>query len=306
MNNKKEIADIISFLKKELMEEEVKEIFVNLDGNVFIKNEIGEFLKNNKWELSEDEKMSCLNYLTNNSKFEDYIKYILPDGSILFGVLNGNISSNICFTIIKPATEKDNLYNNLSAEQKVYLKKYLHEYKPILVIGINEKLNIQFLNSLLKIQSDIDEKFAEAEVLDRILVIDEMGELFYKNNSNSLFLNSLNSTKTDIMNNTIPLFRPERTFISKVAGDEDIINYFKHLIIGDIIYTSIKISDFELLNLKYPAFYKEIEREEILVIKVDGKPKNGKPIDFEFYHYKNNKKEKIEFPLFKFEHSAKK
>lgn len=295
MNQKNGVAEIISFLKKELAKEEVKEIFVNMEGNIFIKNEIGEFLQINKWELSETEKMSCLNYLTNNSKFEDCIKYILPDGNILFGVLSGNISSNVCFTIIKPATEKDNLYNNLSIKQKEYLKKYLQEYNSILVIGTNERLNIQFLNSLLKIQSDIDKKFAEAKVLDRILVIDEMGELFYKNNSNSLILNSLNSTKTDIMNNTIALFKPEKTFISKVAGDEDIINYFNHLISADIIYTSIKISDFEILNLKYPAFYKEIEREEILVIKVDGKPKNGKPIDFEFYHYKNNKKEKIEF-----------
>lgn len=295
MNQKNGVAEIISFLKKELAKEEVKEIFVNMEGNIFIKNEIGEFLQINKWELSETEKMSCLNYLTNNSKFEDCIKYILPDGNILFGVLSGNISSNVCFTIIKPATEKDNLYNNLSIKQKEYLKKYLQEYNSILVIGTNERLNIEFLNSLLKIQSDIDKKFAEAKVLDRILVIDEMGELFYKNNSNSLILNSLNSTKTDIMNNTIALFKPEKTFISKVAGDEDIINYFNHLISADIIYTSIKISDFEILNLKYPAFYKEIEREEILVIKVDGKPKNGKPIDFEFYHYKNNKKEKIEF-----------
>ena len=64
---------------------------------------------------------------------------------------------------------------------------------------------------------------------------------------------------------------------------------------ADIIHTSIKISNFETLNLKYPAFYKGIIQDEILVIKVDGKPKNGKPIDFEFYFYKNNKKEKIEF-----------
>jgi len=295
MNNKKEIVDIISFIKNELMKEEVKEIFVNLEGNVFVKNDIGEFLKINKWELSENEKMSCLNYLTNNSKFQDYIKYILPDESILFGVLNGNISSNTCFTIIKPANQKDNLYNILSIKQKEYLKKYLQENKPILVVGTNENLNIKFINTLLKVQSDIDEKFAEAKVLDRVLVIDEMGELFYKNNSNSLFLNSLNSTKTDIMNNTIALFRPEKTFISKVAGDEDIINYFKHLISADIIHTSIKISDFEVLNLKYPEFYKEITRDEILVIKVDGKPENGKPIDFEFCFYKNNKTEKIEF-----------
>ena len=289
MNNTKEIVDIISFLKNELKKEEVKEIFVNMEGNAFVKNDIGEFLKVKNWRLSEVGKIACLNYLTNNSKFEDYIKYILPDGSILFGILNGNISSNTCFTIIKPATQKDNLYNILSIKQKEYLKKYLQENKPILVVGTNE------INTLLKVQSDIDEKFAEAKVLDRVLVIDEMGELFYKNNSNSLFLNSLNSTKTDIMNNTIALFRPEKTFISKVAGDEDIINYFKHLISADIIHTSIKISDFEVLNLKYPAFYKEIEREEILIIKVVGKPENGKPIDFEFYFYKNNKKEKIEF-----------
>jgi hypothetical protein len=295
MNNTKEIVDIISFLKNELKKEEIKEIFVNMEGNAFVKNDIGEFLQVKNWRLSEVGKIACLNYLTNNSKFEDYIKYILPDGSILFGVLNGNISSNTCFTIIKPATQKDNLYNILSIKQKEYLKKYLQENKPILVVGTNENLNIKFINTLLKVQSDIDEKFAEAKVLDRVLVIDEMGELFYKNNSNSLFLNSLNSTKTDIINNTIALFRPEKTFISKVAGDADIINYFKHLISADIIHTSIKISDFEVLNLKYPAFYKEIEREEILVIKVEGKPENGKPIDFEFYFYKNNKKEKIEF-----------
>ena len=269
MNPKNDIAEIISFLKKELMKKEVKEIFVNMEGNIFVKNDIAEFLQVNKWELSESEKMSCLNYLTNNSKFEDCIKYILPDGNILFGVLNGNISSNVCFTIIKPAIEKDNLYNALSIKQKEYLKKYLQENKPILVVGTNENLNIKFINTLLKVQSDIDKKLAEAKVLDRILVIDEIGELFYKNNSNSLILNSLNSTKTDIMNNTIALFKPEKTFISKVAGDEDIINYFNHLISADIIHTSIKINDFEILNLKYPTFYKEIEREEILVIKYE-------------------------------------
>lgn len=295
MNNTKEIVDIISFLKNELKKEDVKEIFVNVEGNAFVKNDIGEFLQVKNWRLSEVGKIACLNYLTNNSKFEDYIKYILPDGSILFGVLNGNISSNTCFTIIKPATQKDNLYNNLSIKQKEYLKKYLQENKPILVVGTNENLNIKFINTLLKVQSDIDEKLAEAKVLDRILVIDEIGELFYKNNSNSLFLNSLNSQKTNMINENIALFRPEKTFISRVNGDEDIINYFKHLMSADIIHTSIKISNFETLNLKYPAFYKEITRDEILVIKVDGKPENGKPIDFEFYFYKNNKKEKIEF-----------
>ena len=181
MNNTKEIVDIISFLKNELKKEEVKEIFVNMEGNAFVKNDIGEFLKVKNWRLSEVGKIACLNYLTNNSKFEDYIKYILPDGSILFGILNGNISSNTCFTIIKPATQKDNLYNILSIKQKEYLKKYLQENKPILVVGTNESLNIKFINTLLKVQSDIDEKFAEAKVLDRVLVIDEMGELFYKN-----------------------------------------------------------------------------------------------------------------------------
>lgn len=297
MNSKNDIAEIISFLKKELMKEEVKEIFVNMEGNIFVKNDFGEFLQVNKWELSESEKISCLNYLTNNIKFDDYIKYILPDGNILVGVLNGNISSNACFTIIKPATEKDNLYNNLSIKQKEYLKKYLQENKPILVIGINEKLNIKFINSLLKLQSDIDKKLAEINRLERILVIDEIGELFYKNNSNSLSLsrNILNSRKINLINDNIALFTPKKTFISKIEGDEDIINYFKHLMSCDVIHTSIKISNFEILNLKYPAFYKGITRDEILVIKVDGKPKNGKPIDFEYYFYKNNKKEKIEF-----------
>ena len=296
MNSKNDIAEIISFLKKELMKEE-EEIFVNMEGNIFVKNDFGEFLQVNKWELSESEKISCLNYLTNNIKFDDYIKYILPDGNILVGVLNGNISSNACFTIIKPATEKDNLYNNLSIKQKEYLKKYLQENKPILVIGINEKLNIKFINSLLKLQSDIDKKLAEINRLERILVIDEIGELFYKNNSNSLSLsrNILNSRKINLINDNIALFTPKKTFISKIEGDEDIINYFKHLMSCDVIHTSIKISNFEILNLKYPAFYKGITRDEILVIKVDGKPKNGKPIDFEYYFYKNNKKEKIEF-----------
>ncbi len=130
--------------------------------------------------------------------------------------------------------------------------------------------------------------------MNRILVVDDIGELFYKN-ENSMFIKSLNSKKTMILKNAIPLFKPEKTFVSKVVEDEDIITYFRFILSADIIHTSIKISDFEILNLKYPAFYKEIESEEILVIKVDGKPKNGKPIDFEFYHYKNNKKEKIEF-----------
>ena len=88
MNNTKEIVDIISFLKNELKKEEIKEIFVNMEGNAFVKNDIGEFLQVKNWRLSEVGKIACLNYLTNNSKFEDYIKYILPDGSILFGVLN--------------------------------------------------------------------------------------------------------------------------------------------------------------------------------------------------------------------------
>ena len=245
-------------------------------------------------------KIDCINYFTSNNnheipKNEDFLKLILPDGNILFAVFGGKISSNCCFTIIKPATEKDNFYKNLSIKQKEFLEKALQSNVNILVVGTNENLNIKFINTLLKIQSDIDEKFAKVNRLKRILVIDEMGELFYKKNSNSLFLNSLNSTKTDIMNNAIPLFRPEKTFVSKVVGDEDIITYFRFILSADTIHTSIKISDFETLNLKYPAFYEGIRRDEIIVIKVDGKPKNGKPIDFEFYHCKNNEKEKIEF-----------
>lgn len=289
-----------SFLKEELNKEEIKEVFVNLEGRVFFRNDFGEVINAKEYVLSEQEKIDCINYFTSNNnheipKNEDFLKLILPDGNILFAVFGGKISSNCCFTIIKPATEKDNFYKNLSIKQKEFLEKALQSNVNILVVGTNENLNIKFINTLLKIQSDIDEKFTKVNRLKRILVIDEMGELFYKKNSNSLFLNSLNSTKTDIMNNAIPLFRPEKTFVSKVVGDEDIITYFRFILSADTIHTSIKISDFETLNLKYPAFYEGIRRDEIIVIKVDGKPKNGKPIDFEFYHCKNNEKEKIEF-----------
>ena len=289
-----------SFLKEELDKEEIKEVYVNLEGRIFFRNNFGEIINTKEYVLSEQEKIDCINYFTSNNnqeipKNEDFLKLILPDGNFLFAVFGGKISSNCCFTIIKPATEKNNFYKNLSIKQKEFLEKTLQNNINILVVGTNENLNIQFMNTLLKIQSDIDEKLAKVNRLKRILVVDDIGELFYKKNSNSLFLNSLNSTKTDIMNNAIPLFRPEKTFVSKVVGDEDIITYFRFILSAETIHTSIKISDFEILNLKYPAFYKEMESEEILVIKVDGKPKNGKPIDFEFYHYKNNKKEKIEF-----------
>lgn len=288
-----------SFLKEELNKEEIKEVFVNLEGRVFFRNDFGEVINTKEYVLSEQEKIDCINYFTSNNnqeipKNEDFLKLILPDGNFLFAVFGGKISSNCCFTIIKPATEKNNFYKNLSIKQKEFLEKSLQNNINILVIGTNEKLNIQFMNTLLKIQSDIDEKLAKVNRLNRILVVDDIGELFYKN-ENSMFIKSLNSKKTMILKNAIPLFRPEKTFVSKVVEDEDIITYFKFILSADIIHTSIKISDFEILNLKYPAFYKEIESEEILVIKVDGKPKNGKPIDFEFYHYKNNKKEKIEF-----------
>lgn len=288
-----------SFLKEELNKEEIKEVFVNLEGRVFFRNDFGEVINNKEYVLSEQEKIDCINYFTSNNnqeipKNEDFLKLILPDGNFLFAVFGGKISSNCCFTIIKPATEKNNFYKNLSIKQKEFLEKSLQNNINILVVGTNEKLNIQFMNTLLKIQSDIDEKLAKVNRLNRILVVDDIGELFYKN-ENSMFIKSLNSKKTMILKNAIPLFRPEKTFVSKVVEDEDIITYFKFILSADIIHTSIKISDFEILNLKYPAFYKEIESEEILVIKVDGKPKNGKPIDFEFYHYKNNKKEKIEF-----------
>lgn len=288
-----------SFLKEELNKEEIKEVFVNLEGRVFFRNDFGEVINTKEYVLSEQEKIDCINYFTSNNnqeipKNEDFLKLILPDGNFLFAVFGGKISSNCCFTIIKPATEKNNFYKNLSIKQKEFLEKSLQNNINILVVGTNEKLNIQFMNTLLKIQSDIDEKLAKVNRLNRILVVDDIGELFYKN-ENSMFIKSLNSKKTMILKNAIPLFRPEKTFVSKVVEDEDIITYFKFILSADIIHTSIKISDFEILNLKYPAFYKEIESEEILVIKVDGKPKNGKPIDFEFYHYKNNKKEKIEF-----------
>lgn len=288
-----------SFLKEELNKEEIKEVFVNLEGRVFFRNDFGEVINTKEYVLSEQEKIDCINYFTSNNnqeipKNEDFLKLILPDGNFLFAVFGGKISSNCCFTIIKPATEKNNFYKNLSIKQKEFLEKSLQNNINILVVGTNEKLNIQFMNTLLKIQSDIDEKLAKVNRLNRILVVDDIGELFYKN-ENSMFIKSLNSKKTMILKNAIPLFRPEKTFVSKVVEDEDIITYFKFILSADIIHTSIKISDFEILNLKYPAFYKKIESEEILVIKVDGKPKNGKPIDFEFYHYKNNKKEKIEF-----------
>lgn len=287
-----------SFLKEELNKEEIKEVFVNLEGRVFFRNDFGEVINAKEYVLSEQEKIDCINYFTSNNnqeipKNEEFLKLILPDGNFLFAVFGGKISSNCCFTIIKPATEKNNFYKNLSIKQKEFLEKSLQNNINILVVGTNEKLNIQFMNTLLKIQSDIDEKLAKVNRLNRILVVDDIGELFYKN-ENSMFIKSLNSKKTMILKNAIPLFRPEKTFVSKVVEDEDIITYFKFILSADIIHTSIKISDFEILNLKYPAFYKE-ESEEILVIKVDGKPKNGKPIDFEFYHYKNNKKEKIEF-----------
>ncbi len=285
-----------SFLKEELNKEEIKEVFVNLEGRVFFRNDFGEVINTKEYVLSEQEKIDCINYFTSNNnqeipKNEDFLKLILPDGNFLFAVFGGKISSNCCFTIIKPATEKNNFYKNLSIKQKEFLEKSLQNNINILVVGTNEKLNIQFMNTLL---SDIDEKLAKVNRLNRILVVDDIGELFYKN-ENSMFIKSLNSKKTMILKNAIPLFKPEKTFVSKVVEDEDIITYFRFILSADIIHTSIKISDFEILNLKYPAFYKEIESEEILVIKVDGKPKNGKPIDFEFYHYKNNKKEKIEF-----------
>ena len=288
-----------SFWKEELNKEEIKEVFVNLEGRVFFRNDFGEVINAKEYVLSEQEKIDCINYFTSNNnqeipKNEEFLKLILPDGNFLFAVFGGKISSNCCFTIIKPATEKNNFYKNLSIKQKEFLEKSLQNNINILVVGTNENLNIQFMNTLLKIQSNIDKKLAKVNRLKRILVVDDIGELFYKN-ENSMFIKSLNSKKTMILKNAIPLFKPEKTFVSKVVEDEDIITYFRFILSADIIHTSIKISDFEILNLKYPAFYKEIESEEILVIKVDGKPKNGKPIDFEFYHYKNNKKEKIEF-----------
>lgn len=288
-----------SFLKEELNKEEIKEVFVNLEGRVFFRNDFGEVINTKEYVLSEQEKIDCINYFTSNNnqeipKNEDFLKLILPDGNFLFAVFGGKISSNCCFTIIKPATEKNNFYKNLSIKQKEFLEKTLQNNINILVVGTNENLNIQFMNTLLKIQSNIDEKLAKVNRLKRILVVDDIGELFYKN-ENSMFIKSLNSKKTMILKNAIPLFKPEKTFVSKVVEDEDIITYFRFILSADIIHTSIKISNFETLELKYPVFYKEIRSDEIIVIKVDGKPKNGKPIDFEFYHYKNNKKEKIEF-----------
>ena len=288
-----------SFLKEELNKEEIKEVFVNLEGRVFFRNDFGEVINTKEYVLSEQEKIDCINYFTSNNnqeipKNEDFLKLILPDGNFLFAVFGGKISSNCCFTIIKPATEKNNFYKNLSIKQKEFLEKSLQNNINILVVGTNENLNIQFMNTLLKIQSNIDEKLAKVNRLKRILVVDDIGELFYKN-ENSMFIKSLNSKKTMILKNAIPLFKPEKTFVSKVDEDEDIITYFRFILSADIIHTSIKISNFETLELKYPVFYKEIRSDEIIVIKVDGKPKNGKPIDFEFYHYKNNKKEKIEF-----------
>lgn len=49
MNNKKGIVDIISFIRNELEKEDVKEIYVNMEGNIF------EFYhyKNNKKEKIE-------------------------------------------------------------------------------------------------------------------------------------------------------------------------------------------------------------------------------------------------------------
>ena len=288
-----------SFLKEELKKEEIKEVYVNLEGRIFFRNDFGEVVNTKEYVLSEQEKIDCINYFTSNNnqeipKNEDFLKLILPDGNILFAVFGGKISSNCCFTIIKPATEKNNFYKNLSIKQKEFLEKSLQNNINILVVGTNENLNIQFMNTLLKIQSNIDEKLAKVNRLKRILVVDDIGELFYKN-ENSLFLTSLNSNKTPILKNAIPLFRPEKTFVSKVVEDEDIITYFRFILSADTIHTSIKISNFETLELKYPAYYKGIRRDGIIVIKVDGKPKNGKPIDFEFYHYKNNEKEKMQF-----------
>ena len=137
-----------SFLKEELNKEETKEVFVNLEGRVFFRNDFGEIINTKEYVLSEQEKIDCINYFTSNNnqeipKNEDFLKLILPDGNFLFAVFGGKISSNCCFTIIKPATEKDNFYKNLSIKQKEFLEKALQSNVNILVVGTNENLNIK-------------------------------------------------------------------------------------------------------------------------------------------------------------------
>lgn len=208
-----------SFLKEELSKEETKEVFVNLEGKVFFRNDFGEVINTKEYVLSEQEKIDCINYFTSNNnqeipKNEDFLKLILPDGNFLFAVFGGKISSNCCFTIIKPATKKNNFYKNLSIKQKEFLEKTLQNNINILVVGTNENLNIQFMNTLLKIQSNIDEKLAKVNRLKRILVVDDIGELFYKN-ENSMFIKSLNSKKNYDIKKCYSIVQTRKNFCFK-------------------------------------------------------------------------------------------
>lgn len=45
-----------SFLKEELSKEETKEVFVNLEGRVFFRNDFGEVINAKEYVLSEQEK----------------------------------------------------------------------------------------------------------------------------------------------------------------------------------------------------------------------------------------------------------
>lgn len=42
-----------SFLKEELNKEEIKEVFVNLEGRVFFRNDFGEVINTKEYVLSE-------------------------------------------------------------------------------------------------------------------------------------------------------------------------------------------------------------------------------------------------------------
>ena len=45
-----------SFLKEELDKEEIKEVYVNLEGRIFFRNNFGEIINTKEYVLSEQEK----------------------------------------------------------------------------------------------------------------------------------------------------------------------------------------------------------------------------------------------------------
>ena len=294
MGKVKNLVELKKALDFSLNIDIIKKVYLNTDGKLFFTYDDHKIVEVNNWELSENEKKECLEYLIKDEdikldEIEKFLKIRLQNKNVLGYFLSEKENYKGFFWLTKPATNADNLNKFLTNEQKEYLKNHLLNNRPILVVGDDENTNIKLLNSILSIQTKIDKENEPK----RTLTIDDVSELFYEGNYKNLKADSLKySSKSVIMKEIIGRLDPIKTFVSNVNEDDDILTYLKFMYCGNIINTTMKTIKFCSLDKRFPKYFEDLKTDnELLIveIKINVKGNYWSPIEFEFLQYKKAK-----------------